>query len=369
MVRFFAGQPESGFEVEVAGGGKRVVSPQHHLFVASSASEVDALLYEPPAKAATAALIGDKQNPQLCSRVVFADTRDASHSPAVDFGDPCLLAGRVMCSGIVGNDLSDECLQLHVPAKLAGVLLAVRHDHPSQITGLSKGPHHDFGLVPSFSHADSNPSASLTRLFQCHTSGVQDGNQPNKQTPSPRRDQLLEASYQWVLQHGLADMSLRPLAEAVGSSPRVLLFLFGSKDDLIRALLARARHDELILLDRLRAGSDTPDLAGAAAQVWQWLAAPEHRDLLRLWCEGYACSLIDPGGPWANFASQTVTDWLDLLAQFQPVESRNSEEAAAQRTYVLAGLRGAMLDLLATRDISRTSAAITHLASRLRASA
>jgi AcrR family transcriptional regulator len=198
---------------------------------------------------------------------------------------------------------------------------------------------------------------------------VQDGNQPNKQTPSPRRDQLLEASYQWVLQHGLADMSLRPLAEAVGSSPRVLLFLFGSKDDLIRALLARARRDELILLDRLRAGSDTPDLAGAAAQVWQWLAAPEHRDLLRLWCEGYACSLINPGGPWANFASQTVTDWLDLLAQFQPAESRNSEEAAAQRTYVLAILRGAMLDLLATRDISRTSAAITHLASRLRASA
>jgi AcrR family transcriptional regulator len=367
VVRFFVGQPESGFEVEMARGGKRVVGPQHHLFVASGASEVDALLYEPPAKAATAARIGDQQDPQLCSRVVFADTRHTSHSPAVDFGDPRLLTGRVMCGGKVGNDLSDECLQVGVPAKLAGVLLAVRHDHPAQITGLSEGPHHDFWLVPSFSHADS--VSPLTRLFQCQTSGVQDGNQPNKQTPSPRRDQLLEASYQWVLQHGLADMSLRPLAEAVGSSPRVLLFLFGSKDDLIRALLVRARRDELILLDRLRAGSDTPDLAGAAAQVWQWLAAPEHRDLLRLWCEGYACSLINRGGPWAGFASQTVTDWLDLLAQFQPAESRSTEEAAAQRTYVLAVLRGAMLDLLATGDISRTSASITHLASRLRASA
>jgi AcrR family transcriptional regulator len=198
---------------------------------------------------------------------------------------------------------------------------------------------------------------------------VQHGNQPNKQTTSTRRDQLLEASYQWVLQHGLADMSLRPLAEAVGSSPRVLLFLFGSKDDLVRALLARARRDELILLNRLRAGSDTPDLPGAVAQVWQWLAAPEHRDLLRLWCEGYARSLTDPSGPWADFASQTVTDWLDLLAQFQPAESRNTQEAATQRTYVLAVLRGAMLDLLATGDSSRISAAITHLASRLRAPA
>jgi hypothetical protein len=71
-------------------------------------------------------------------------------------------------------------------------------------------------------------------------------------------------------------------------------------------------------------------------------------------------------GPWASFASQTVTDWLDLLAQFQSAESRSTEEAAAQRTYVLAVLRGAILDLLATGDISRTSAAITHLTSRLR---
>jgi hypothetical protein len=77
---------------------------------------------------------------------------------------------------------------------------------------------------------------------------------------------------------------------------------------------------------------DTPDLAGAAAQVWQWLAVPEHRDLLRLWCEGYACSLTDPAGPWARFASQTVTDWLDLLAQFQPAESRNTQQAATERT-------------------------------------
>jgi len=48
-------------------------------------------------------------------------------------------------------------------------------------------------------------------------------------------------------------MSLRPLAAAIGSSPRVLLFLFGSKEGLVRALLARARLDELGLLDEIRA--------------------------------------------------------------------------------------------------------------------
>jgi AcrR family transcriptional regulator len=43
-----------------------------------------------------------------------------------------------------------------------------------------------------------------------------------------------------VLEHGLGEMSLRPLASAIDSSPRVLLYLFGSKDGLVRALLAPA---------------------------------------------------------------------------------------------------------------------------------
>ena len=47
-------------------------------------------------------------------------------------------------------------------------------------------------------------------------------------------------------------MSLRPLATEIGSSPRVLLFLFGSKDGLVRALLARARADEVAYVQRVR---------------------------------------------------------------------------------------------------------------------
>ncbi len=60
---------------------------------------------------------------------------------------------------------------------------------------------------------------------------------------SARRDELLDRAYRYVTEHGLSAMSLRPLATEIGSSPRVLLFLFGSKDGLVRALLARARSD------------------------------------------------------------------------------------------------------------------------------
>jgi AcrR family transcriptional regulator len=187
--------------------------------------------------------------------------------------------------------------------------------------------------------------------------------------PSARQEELLEHAYRYALAHGLADMSLRPLAKAIGSSPRVLLYLFGSKDGLIRALLDRARQDELAAIGALREDlrpAHPADLAETAQRVWQWLADPAHRRLLGLWVEAYGQSLVDPGGPWAGFAAQTVQDWLELLALLQPPGLRRSAAGAGQRTAVLAVLRGAMLDLLATGDTERTSRAIEQSAAALR---
>lgn len=174
---------------------------------------------------------------------------------------------------------------------------------------------------------------------------------------SPRKRELLAAAYRYALSNGLADMSLRPLAKAIGSSPRVLLFLFGSKEELIRELLVQAREDELRYLEKLR---DRRGAREAAREVWSWLAAPSHRPLLTLWVEGYARSLLGEPGPWAGFGRDTVNDWLKLLAQRQPAGIRDTPEAEAERTLLLAVLRGALLDLLATGDIDRVTAAVEY---------
>jgi AcrR family transcriptional regulator len=197
--------------------------------------------------------------------------------------------------------------------------------------------------------------------------------------PSARRTELLDLAYRYALDHGLADLSLRPLAKAIGSSPRVLLYLFGSKDGLVRALLGRARTDELDLLARLHTPgqpdgrpegqSEGQDLAGVAVQLWDWLAAKDHRALLTLWVEGYGRSLTDPDGPWAGFARATVEDWLALLSTAQPPADRDTGAGLARRTLVLAVLRGALLDLLATGDADRTTAAVHQQLQALRAAA
>lgn len=189
-----------------------------------------------------------------------------------------------------------------------------------------------------------------------------------RSTPSVRETELLDLAYQYALEHGLGDLSLRPLAKAIGSSPRVLLYLFGSKDGLIRALLTRARADELALLEQAprRSEVERSGIDVTASQVWSWLIAEEHRALLTLWVEGYARSLVDPTGPWAGFARSTVEDWLTLLAASQPAGERDTSAGAAQRTLALAVLRGALLDLLATGDVERTTAAVHQQLTALR---
>jgi AcrR family transcriptional regulator len=167
---------------------------------------------------------------------------------------------------------------------------------------------------------------------------------------SPRKDELLEAAYRYVRGRGISPMSLRPLAAAIGTSPRVLLFLFGSKDQLVRELLARARREELALLDHGQ-GQEP------AAQLWDWMCQPQNRGLLKLWVDAYARSLIEPDGPWGDFAADTVRDWLEILGR-----AGSDEETA---TAVLSLLRGALLDLLATGDVERTTRAVLSQLDRL----
>src|SRR5882757_6413747 len=148
---------------------------------------------------------------------------------------------------------------------------------------------------------------------------------------SARKQELLQRAYEYVLQHGLMTLSLRPLAQAIGSSPRVLLFLFGSKEGLVQALLAHARAAELEFLKELRPAGGPDDFAGVVRRVWQWLVAKEHRSMLVLWLETYAHSLVEPEGAYGQFALATVDDWLELIATHQTPQHRRTRAGADER--------------------------------------
>jgi AcrR family transcriptional regulator len=171
---------------------------------------------------------------------------------------------------------------------------------------------------------------------------------------SPRRDQLLDACYAYVVDRGLNGLSLRPLAAATGTSPRVLLYLFGSKEQLVRELLARARREQQSLV----AGAldvESGDFDLLISRLWATLSAPEQRPMVRLTYEAFLRSVSRDPGPWTGFAAETARDWLDLLIAAQPATPRRLAEARATRELAL--VRGLLLDLLACDDPARVASA------------
>ncbi|CAL99652.1 TetR family transcriptional regulator [Saccharopolyspora erythraea NRRL 2338] len=176
---------------------------------------------------------------------------------------------------------------------------------------------------------------------------------------SRRRRELLSKLLEYSADHGLSEVSLRPLAAAVGSSPRMLLYFFGSKEGLVREVHRHAREAQLALLadalgDRLATGSR----ADALRALWEWLSDPAHHNVVRFFFESYARSLHAREDAWEGFGEASVREWL-------PHIRRALGSSDAEATLVLAALRGLMLDLLATGDTERVRAGFESLVAGL----
>jgi AcrR family transcriptional regulator len=181
-----------------------------------------------------------------------------------------------------------------------------------------------------------------------------------------RRNELLDAVAEYLLQHGLVDLSLRPLARAIETSPRMLLYHFGSKERLVVAALTRAREREMRLFSEWapNMGADeNPEQL--ARRAWAWMSDPATEPFMRLFFEVYGIALQQPAR-YAGFLDHAVEDWLTALTE--GLEDAGVDRAAARRaaTLIVALARGLLLDLLATGDRERIDAAIDSLVLEVR---
>lgn len=104
-------------------------------------------------------------------------------------------------------------------------------------------------------------------------------------TDQTHRDRLLTAMAAHVLSHGLNDASLRPLARAAGTSDRMLIYHFGSKDQLIAALLVHLARDFEQLLSALMTGERFASAEEAVTRLVAAQTRPEVIDYVRVWLE------------------------------------------------------------------------------------
>ncbi|MBR7744856.1 TetR/AcrR family transcriptional regulator [Phycicoccus sp. BSK3Z-2] len=120
-----------------------------------------------------------------------------------------------------------------------------------------------------------------------------------------RREEIVEAATDHALDHGLVGLSLRPLAEALGTSDRMLLYHLGSKDalvaEVVRCATARA-------LERLRALPASASPGAAVRDLHRLWEAPAVRRCQRLHVEASALGLFGRE-PYASTVGSANALW------------------------------------------------------------
>ena len=168
-----------------------------------------------------------------------------------------------------------------------------------------------------------------------------------------RREELIDKALDYFLEHGLAGLSLRPLAEAIGTSARLLVYHFGSKDGLVTAVMAelQARAQKSF------AQAATRNAKGARKGVmhlfWAWVTHPSNLPAMRLLFEVQALALQNPEG-YAHYLEGASSNWLQLIEGSLP-PSKDNRIVATLGAAVVDGL---FLEYLNTGDLRRTTRAL-----------
>ncbi len=173
------------------------------------------------------------------------------------------------------------------------------------------------------------------------------------------REKLLAAVTAELDRHGIRDRSLRDIAQAAGTSHRMLIHHFGSRAGLLVAIVETVEAAERERAVAAGVAGETPDenLRAVYRTMWDHFADPALAGRERLFYECYARGLQGEE-PFTRLLPGAVTAWLDALTDAQSALGVPEPAARARARLELAIVRGLILDLLATGDRRGTRAAI-----------
>ena len=179
------------------------------------------------------------------------------------------------------------------------------------------------------------------------------------QVASPeRRAKLLEKVVDYVLRHGLADLSLRPLAAALGTSPRMLLYFFGSKEQLLADALTEGRAR--LQREFARALSTRSGRKEQLRLAWEVWSSKESRKFSWMFFEAFTLAMRDRKR-FPGFLERQVKDWLPFFEQAAAAAGVEAGRVRPVATFILATIRGLQLDVLATSEQARVDDAFSEL--------
>jgi AcrR family transcriptional regulator len=174
--------------------------------------------------------------------------------------------------------------------------------------------------------------------------------------PGRAREALLDAIVEHFVAAGVGDFTMRSLAGELGTSHQLLMYHFGSRDDVARAALARIQQavaaDLEAFLDRY------PDRR-RPSDIWEHLSKPGPARL-RVQFQFLGLALADPD-QYGDFAVDVLDGWTVVARRLLADRKLAPRRREAAASLLVAAMRGLALELLATDDRSRVRGAVREL--------
>jgi AcrR family transcriptional regulator len=161
------------------------------------------------------------------------------------------------------------------------------------------------------------------------------------------REALLGRCVELLQETGFSDLSLREIAARVGTSHRMLIYHFGSRELLLAEIVVHIEGMQREAFADL-ASSDV-DPVEAGRQFWRRISDPSLAPAERLFFEIYSHALYQR--PWtARFRETVIAPWAKPLTDLLISRGYPPEEAQRRARLGIAATRGLLLDLLVTGD-------------------
>ncbi|GAA4962166.1 TetR/AcrR family transcriptional regulator [Kineococcus glutinatus] len=169
-----------------------------------------------------------------------------------------------------------------------------------------------------------------------------------------RREELRQAATEHALEHGIASLSLRTVAETAGVSHATLVHHFGTKErlvaEIVEEVLTRAFSSPGLV-----AGDEDPLRA-----LWRHATSERGLRSLRLFAAVTGHALHDQP-ELAAAVRRSLDERTALLTTGLRRAGCPAAEAAPLATLALGAMRGLVADLLVTGDRARVDAAVEVL--------
>lgn len=178
-----------------------------------------------------------------------------------------------------------------------------------------------------------------------------------------RRAEWTAAATDYVLEHGLIGLSLRPLAAALGTSDRMLLYHFGTKDHLVADVLHTSINRST---GHIAALSPSADLRTAVLDLWAATNVPPVDGCNRIYVEAAALGLLGHE-PYASGVRVGNDRWMAAIVGHLIKSGVEDVRAARAAELIDAAFMGFQLDLPLDLDPEARRRTVNDLADTLAA--